>query len=52
MAGVVGDVILSMGRFSRAPSIHNTQPWRWVYRFGVLELYADRSRQLRALPAH
>jgi nitroreductase len=33
----------------RAPSIHNSQPWRWVYRAGVLELYADRSRQLPAL---
>jgi nitroreductase len=33
----------------RAPSIHNTQPWRWLYRPGVLELYADRSRQLPAL---
>jgi nitroreductase len=33
----------------RAPSIHNTQPWRWVYHPGVLELYADRSRQLPAL---
>lgn len=33
----------------RAPSIHNTQPWRWVYRHGVLELYADRTRQLPAL---
>jgi nitroreductase len=33
----------------RAPSIHNTQPWRWVYRAGSLELYADRSRQLPAL---
>jgi nitroreductase len=33
----------------RAPSIHNTQPWRWVYRGGALELYADRTRQLPAL---
>lgn len=33
----------------RAPSIHNTQPWRWLYRHGVLELYADRSRQLSVL---
>ncbi|HST64705.1 MAG TPA: nitroreductase family protein [Mycobacteriales bacterium] len=33
----------------RAPSIHNTQPWRWVYTAGALELYADRSRQLPAL---
>ena len=32
-----------------APSIHNTQPWRWVYRHGVLELHADRSRQLPVL---
>jgi nitroreductase len=29
----------------RAPSIHNTQPWRW--RVGAtLDLYADRERQL------
>lgn len=33
----------------RAPSVHNTQPWRWVYRYGVLELHADRTRQLPAL---
>jgi nitroreductase len=33
----------------RAPSIHNSQPWRWVYRAGVLELNADRTRQLPAL---
>ncbi|HEY6746401.1 MAG TPA: hypothetical protein VI357_11870 [Mycobacteriales bacterium] len=33
----------------RAPSIHNTQPWRWLYRDGVLELHADRTRQLPAL---
>jgi nitroreductase len=33
----------------RAPSIHNTQPWRWLHRDGVLELYADRTRQLPAL---
>lgn len=33
----------------RAPSIHNTQPWRWLYRHGVLELHADTSRQLPAL---
>jgi nitroreductase len=29
-----------------APSIHNTQPWRWHVGTGVLELWADRSRQL------
>jgi nitroreductase len=30
----------------RAPSIHNTQPWRWRLVDGALELLADRSRQL------
>lgn len=30
----------------RAPSVHNTQPWRWVYRHGVLALHADTRRQL------
>jgi nitroreductase len=32
-----------------APSIHNTQPWRWVLRPGRLDLRAERSRQL-AIP--
>lgn len=31
----------------RAPSIHNTQPWRFRLSAGQIELYADRSRQLR-----
>jgi hypothetical protein len=30
-----------------APSIHNTQPWRWRVRDGVADLYADSRRQLR-----
>ena len=30
----------------RAPSIHNTQPWRWRLADGVLDLMADRTRQL------
>jgi nitroreductase len=33
----------------RAPSIHNPQPWRWVYTGEALELYADRSRALPAI---
>lgn len=33
----------------QAPSVHNTQPWRWVFRAGALELHADRTRQLAAL---
>jgi len=30
----------------RAPSIHNTQPWRWRLGGAGLELLADRTRQL------
>ncbi|MEU4557048.1 nitroreductase [Actinoplanes sp. NPDC023936] len=29
-----------------APSIHNTQPWRWVVRDGQLELFGVAERQL------
>jgi nitroreductase len=32
-----------------APSIHNTQPWRFVTGGDQLDLYADRSRQLAVL---
>lgn len=31
-----------------APSIHNTQPWRWRVTQDRLELYAERDRQLTA----
>ncbi|GAA2695859.1 Acg family FMN-binding oxidoreductase [Actinoplanes palleronii] len=31
-----------------APSIHNTQPWRWVVRADRLELFAVAGRQLQA----
>jgi nitroreductase len=33
----------------RAPSIHNTQPWRWLFTGQAVELFADRSRQLTAV---
>jgi nitroreductase len=33
-------------RALHAPSVFNTQPWRWRVGADVLELYADRSRQL------
>ncbi|MEV0270422.1 MAG: nitroreductase [Hamadaea sp.] len=33
---------------SAAPSIHNSQPWRWEVDGDRLELYAERSRQLAA----
>jgi nitroreductase len=31
---------------SRAPSVHNTQPWRWLVGAESLHLYSDVSRQL------
>jgi nitroreductase len=33
---------------TRAPSVHNTQPWRWRGGPHSLELYADRTRTLTA----
>lgn len=36
-------------RAQRAPSILNTQPWRWRLQADVLELRADRGRQLRSI---
>ena len=32
----------------RAPSLHNSQPWKWVADGGVLELFADATRIGRA----
>lgn len=29
-----------------APSIHNTQPWRWLVHDGTLDLFASRDRRL------
>jgi nitroreductase len=34
---------------ARAPSVHNTQPWRFVATPAGLDLYADRARQLTIL---
>jgi nitroreductase len=31
---------------SRAPSVHNTQPWRWRVGAAGLHLYSDVNRQL------
>lgn len=36
-------------RATRAPSVHNTQPWRMHIAGNELRLYADRTRQLRVL---
>ncbi|BBY08256.1 hypothetical protein MNVI_35740 [Mycobacterium noviomagense] len=32
----------------RAPSIHNSQPWRWVSEGAVLHLFVDRRRWVRS----
>ncbi|HST48526.1 Acg family FMN-binding oxidoreductase [Jatrophihabitans sp.] len=36
-------------RATWAPSVHNTQPWRFVIGHGVLEVHADFSRRLQVL---
>jgi nitroreductase len=36
-------------RATLAPSVHNTQPWRFVLRTGAIDVYADRGRQLTVL---
>jgi nitroreductase len=40
------DVEAAVAVAVRAPSIHNTQPWRWRLRRGELTVLADRDRQL------
>jgi antitoxin (DNA-binding transcriptional repressor) of toxin-antitoxin stability system len=36
---------------ARAPSVHNTQPWRFTVTGQAIDLYADASRQLLEDPA-
>jgi nitroreductase len=43
------DVAAVIAMAARAPSLHNTQPWRFRVRGDVIELLADSSRQLRRL---
>jgi nitroreductase len=43
---VVRDIVEQAGR---APSVHNTQPWRFVARDDVLELWTDPTRGLAVL---
>jgi hypothetical protein len=40
---------LAVARAMLAPSVHNTQPWRFVLRPDGLDLLVDRSRQLPVL---
>jgi nitroreductase len=39
-------LVRAAGTAGHAPSIHNTQPWRWHAHADALDLYADRTRQL------
>jgi nitroreductase len=39
-------LVRAVERALRAPSVHNTQPWRWRIGDGVIDLFADRSRHL------
>lgn len=41
-----GTVRTALTLASRAPSVHNTQPWRWRVDAAGLHLYADAGRQL------
>lgn len=40
-AGIIEDAV---GAACRAPSLHNSQPWQWVYSDGQLRLFLDPSR--------
>ena len=33
----------------RAPSVHNSQPWKWSYADGYVDLHTDRTRLLRTI---
>ncbi len=44
-----GDLRVAAEHALLAPSIHNTQPWRFVIADGALEIHADRGRQLSVL---
>ncbi len=45
-----GQVDYLIATAARAPSVHNTQPWRFRVTPYALELYADPARQLRVDP--
>jgi hypothetical protein len=46
-----GQVDYLIATAARAPSVHNTQPWRFRAGQYVIELYADQRRKLRLDPA-
>ncbi|BCJ48927.1 hypothetical protein Asp14428_04020 [Actinoplanes sp. NBRC 14428] len=40
------DLLIAAAAAVRAPSLHNSQPWRFRLRDGAVEVLADRTRQL------
>ncbi len=44
-------VAAMVGIAARAPSVHNTQPWRFRVADNALEVHADRTRRLAAVDA-
>ena len=44
-AQVIGDVVMLA---CHAPSLHNSQPWRWVAQGATLQLWADPHRLVYA----
>ncbi len=42
----------ALRRAVRAPSVHNTQPWRWVFDGARLHLYTDADRLLPSTDPH
>ena len=45
----IGQINYLLATAARAPSMHNTQPWRFGVDGSVVELHADRSRGLHAM---
>ena len=44
-----GDIAFLVATAARAPSVHNTQPWKFRVRGNVVELLADPSRKLHGI---
>lgn len=46
------EIAAAVTQASHAPSVHNTQPWRWRVTTTALELFADRTRRLHSTDPH
>ncbi len=42
------ELVTAVERAVRAPSVHNTQPWRWRVGDDAVQLHADWTRHLVA----